>query len=109
MLSQYTRPGVAVSIAQQEAFYREPIHAQLQQFVSDRRADQAHSPSGIGMMSPANQASTDVQNVTLPPLQPPLQPPGPLIHVMASSHFDTFVSIFSTFPQANQTMAQPAL
>ena len=48
MLSQYTRPGVAISVAQQEALYREYLQAQLQQPLTDQRVEQAHSPSGSG-------------------------------------------------------------
>ena len=44
MLSQYTRPGVAISVAQQEALYREYLQAQLQQSLSDQRIEQANSP-----------------------------------------------------------------
>ena len=54
MLSQYTRPGVAVSVAQQEALYREYLQAQLQQSLSDQRVEQAHSPSS-GNLNPVNQ------------------------------------------------------
>ena len=45
MLSQYTRPGVAISVAQPEALYRECLQAQLQQSLIGQRA---HSPSGSG-------------------------------------------------------------
>ena len=55
MLSQYTRPGVAISVAQQEALYREYLQAQLQQSLVDQRA---HSPSGSGEV---NQVPVDVQ------------------------------------------------
>ena len=44
MLSQYTRPGVAISVAQQEALYREYLQAQLQLSLSDQRVERAHSP-----------------------------------------------------------------
>ena len=54
MLSQYTRPGVAISVAQQEALYREYLQAQLQQSLSDQRVEQAHSPSGSGKVNPVN-------------------------------------------------------
>ena len=37
MLSQYTRPGVAISVTRQEALYREYLQAQLQQSLSDQR------------------------------------------------------------------------
>ena len=40
MFSQYTRPGVAISVAQQEALYREYLHAQLQQSLSEQRVEQ---------------------------------------------------------------------
>ena len=50
MLSQYTRPA----IAQQEALYREYLHAPLQQYLSDQRVELAHSPSGSGVVNPVN-------------------------------------------------------
>ena len=83
MLSQYTRPGVAISVAQQAALYWKYLPAQLQQSLSDQRVEQAHSPPGSGKVNPVNQVPVDVQNVALPPLQPPMQPPGhrhPLWH-----------------------------
>ena len=75
MLSQYTRPGVAISVAQQEALYREYLQAQLQQSFSDQCVEQSQSPSGSGKLNPVNQVPVDKQNVALPPLQPPIQPP----------------------------------
>ena len=72
MLSQYTRPGVAISVAQQEALYREYLQAQLQQSLSDQRAD---SPSGSGKVKQVNQVPVDVPNVAHPPPQPPTQHP----------------------------------
>ena len=75
MRSQYTRPGVAISVAQQEALHWEYLQAQLQQSISYQRFQQAHSPSGSGKVNPVNQVSVDVQNVALPPLQPSNQPP----------------------------------
>ena len=98
MLCQYTRPGVAVSVAQQEALYREYLQAQLQQPLSDQRVEQAHSPSGSGKV---NQVSVDVQNVALPPFQPPMQPPRPPTPVIAPTN-SIFVPDFSTNPQVNQ-------
>ena len=95
MLSQYTRPGVAISVAQQEALYREYLQAQLQQSLIDQRA---HSPSGSGEV---NQVPVDVQNVALPPPQPPMQPPRPPTPVMAPTN-SIFVPNFSTNPQVNQ-------
>ena len=95
MLSQYTRPGVAISVAQQEALYREYLQAQLQQSLIDQRA---HSPSGSGEV---NQVPVDVQNVALPPPQPPMQPPRPPTPVMAPTN-SIFVPDFSTNPQVNQ-------
>ena len=95
MLSQYTRPGVAISVAQQEAWYREYLQAQLQQSLIDQRA---HSPSGSGEV---NQVPVDVQNVALPPPQPPMQPPRPPTPVMAPTN-SIFVPDFSTNPQVNQ-------
>ena len=83
ILSQYTRPGVAISVAQQEALYREYLQAQLQQPLSGQGVEQAHSPSSSGQVNSLNQVSVGVQNVALPPLQPPMQPPGhrhPLWH-----------------------------
>ena len=95
MLSQYTRPGVAISVAQQEALYREYLQAQLQQSLIDQRA---HSPSGSGEV---NQVPVDVQNVALPPPQPPMQPPRPPTPVMAPTN-SIFVPDFSANPQVNQ-------
>ena len=88
--SQYTGHGVAISIAQQNALYREYLHAQLQQPVSDRRVDQAHILSGSDMMNPLNQALAHVQNVALPPLQLPMQPPPRPTFVIASSNSNIF-------------------
>ena len=48
MLSEYTRPGVAISL------YREYLQAQLQQPLSDQRVEQAHNPSGSGKVNPVN-------------------------------------------------------
>ena len=95
MLSQYTRPGVATSVAQQEALYREYLQAQLQQSLIDQRA---HSPSGSGEV---NQVQVDVQNVALPPPQPPMQPPRPPTPVMTPTN-SIFVPNVSTNPQVNQ-------
>ena len=82
MLSQYTWPGIAISIAQQEALYRKYLHGQLQQSVGDRRVEQAYSPSDSGVVNPMKQESADEQNVTRSPLQPPMQPPRPQTFVM---------------------------
>ena len=98
MLSQYTRPGVAISIAQQEALYREYLQAQLQQPPSDQRS---HSSSGSDKVNQVNQVPVDVQNVALPPPQPPMQPPRPPTPVMATTN-PIFVPDFSTNPQVNQ-------
>ena len=98
MLSQYTRPGVAISVAQQEALYREYLQAQLQQSLSDQRA---RSPSGSGKVNQVTQVPVDVQNVALPPPQPPMQPPRPRTPVMAATN-SIFVPDFSTNPQVNQ-------
>ena len=43
VFSQYTRPGVAIPVAQQEALYREYLQAQLQQSLSEQRVEQAHN------------------------------------------------------------------
>ena len=101
MLSQYTRPGVAISVAQQEALYREYLQAQLQQSLSDQRVEQAHSPSGSGKLNPVNQVSVDIQNVALPPLQPPIQPRRPPTPIIAPTN-SIFVLEVSTNPQVNQ-------
>ena len=95
MRSQYTRPGFAISVAQQEALYREYLQAQLQQSLSDQRA---HSPSGSGKV---NQVPVDVQNVAPPPPQPPVQPLRPPTPVMAPTN-SISVPDFSTNPQINQ-------
>ena len=92
MLSQYTRPGVAISVAQQEVFYREYLQAQLQQSLSDQSIEQAHSPLGCGNVNPMNQVAVDIQNIALPPLQPPIQPPPPATETRYGSnelHFCT--------------------
>ena len=101
LLFQYTRPLVAVSVAQQEALYREYLQAQLQQSLSDQRVEQAHSPSGSGKVNPVNQVPVDVQNIAGPPLQPPMQPPRPPTPVMAPTN-SIFVPDLSTNPQVNQ-------
>ena len=101
MLSQYTRPGVAISVAQQEALYREYLQAQLQQPLTDQRVEQAHSPSGSGKVNQVYQVPVDVQNVALPPPQPPMQPPRPPTPVMAPTN-SIFVPDFSKNPQVNQ-------
>ena len=98
MLSQYTRPGVAISFAQQEALYREYLQAQLQQSLSDHRT---HSPSDSGKVNQVNQVPVDVKNVALPPPQPPMQPPRPPTPVMAPTN-SIFVPDLSTNPQVNQ-------
>ena len=101
MLSQYTRPGVAISVAQQEALYREYLQAQLQQPLSDQRVEQAYSPSGSGKVNQVNQVQIDVQNVAFPPHQPPMQSPRPPTPVMALTN-SIFVPDLSTNPQVNQ-------
>ena len=98
ILSQYTRPGIAISVAQQEALYREYLQAQLQQSLCDQRA---HSLSGSGKVNRVNQVPVDVQNVALPPPQPPMQPLRPPTPVMALTN-SIFVPDFSTNPQINQ-------
>ena len=65
MPSQYTRPGVVLSIAQQVSFYRKYVQAQLQQAVSDRKVKKAHIPSSSGLVKPVNQVVTDLKNVAL--------------------------------------------
>ena len=100
MLSQYTRPGVAISVAQQEALYREYLQAQLQQSLSDQRVERAHSPSGSGKVNQVNQVPVDVQNVALPPPLPPMQPRRPPTPVMAPTN-SMFVPDFSTNPQVD--------
>ena len=103
MLSQYKRPGVAISVAQQEALYREYLQAQLQQPFSDQRVEQAYSPSGSGKVNQVNQVQVDVQNVALPPHQPPMQPPRPPTRVMALTN-SIFVPDLATNPQVNQLL-----
>ena len=49
MLSQYTVPGVAISIAQTKALYREYLHAQMQQYGNYQGVGQANSQSGMGL------------------------------------------------------------
>ena len=98
MLSQYTRPGVAISVAQQEALYREYLQAQLQQSLSEQRVEQAHSPSGSCKLNPVNQVSVDIQNVALPPPIHPLRQPTP---VMAPTN-SNFMPEVSTNPKKKQ-------
>ena len=43
MLSQYTMAGVAISIAQQEALYREYLNAQMQQYGNGQKVDRPNS------------------------------------------------------------------
>ena len=105
MLSQYTRPGVSISVAQQEALYREYLQAQLQQSLSDQRVEQARSPSESGKVNPVNQVPVDVQIFALPPLQPPMQPPRSTTPVMAPTN-SIFVPDFSIIPQAYQFVGQ---
>ena len=100
-LFQYTRPRVAISVAQQEALYREYLQALLQQSLGDQRVEQAHSPSGSGKVNPVNQVPINVQNVALLPLQPPMQPPRPQTPVMVPTN-SFFVPDFSTNPQIKQ-------
>ena len=100
-LCQYTRPGVAISVAQQEALYREYLQAQLQQPLSDQRVQHAHSPLGNGKMNQVNQVPVDVQNVALPPPQATMQPPRPPTPVMAPTN-SIFAPYVSTNPQVNQ-------
>ena len=99
MLSQYTRPGVAISVAQQEALNREYIQAKLYQSLSDQRVE--HSPSGSGKVNPVNQVPLDVQNAALPPLQPPMQPLRPPTAVMAPTN-SIFVPDITRSPYVNQ-------
>ena len=90
MLSQYTRPGVAISVAQQEALYWEYLQAQLQQSLSDQRA---HSPSGSGKVNQVNQVPVDVQNVAPPSLNHLCNLPGhrhPLWHQRTASLYLIF-------------------
>ena len=98
MLSQYTRPRVAISVAQQEALYREYLQAQLQQSLSDKRT---HSPSDSGKVNQVNQVPVNVKNVALPPHQPPMQTPGPPTPVMAPTN-SIIVPDLSTNPQVNK-------
>ena len=100
ILSQYTRPGVAISVAQQKTLYREFLQAQLQQSLSDQRVERAHSPSGGVKVNQVNQVPVDVQNVTLPPPQPPMQPRRTPTSVTAQKSI--FVPDFSTNPHVNQ-------
>ena len=47
MISKYTVPGVAISIAQTKALYREHLHAQTQQYGNYQEVGQANSQSGM--------------------------------------------------------------
>ena len=77
MRSQYTRPGVAISVAQQEALYREYLKAQQQQSLSYQKVEQAHSLSGGIRVNPVNQVPVDAKKTALPPLQPPMHATSP--------------------------------
>ena len=101
MFSQYTRPRVAISVAQQEALYREYLQSQLQQPLRDQRVEQARSPSGSGKVNPVHQVPVDVQNAALPPLQPPMQHHRPPTPVLAPTN-SIIVPDFSRKPQVNQ-------
>ena len=104
MFSQYTRPGVAISVAHPEALYWEHLRAHLQQSLSYQRVEPANSASGSGKVNPVNQVSVDVQNVELPPLQPPMHPPWSPTPVMAPPN-SIFAPDFPTTPQVNQFLA----
>ena len=67
VLSQYTMPGVAISIAQQEALYREYINAQMQQYRN----------------GPGKQGQITLQNFAPPSVLPPMQSPRPPTLVLA--------------------------
>ena len=108
MLSQYTRPGFAISVAQQEALYRKYLQAQLQQSVSDQRFERAHSPSGSGKVNQVNQVPVEAKNVALPPPQPPMQPPRPTTPIMAPTN-SIFVPDFSTKPTGKSILGSEEL
>ena len=105
MLSQYTRPGVAISFAQQEALYREYLQAQLQKSPSDQRA---HSPSGSGKVNQVNQVPIDAQNFALSPPQPPMQPPRPPTPVVAPTN-SIFVPDFFNKPTCKSILGSKKL
>ena len=95
MLSQYTVPGVAISIAQQQALYGEYFHAQMQQYGNDQGVGQANSQSSSGVENPGNQSQTPVQNVAPPSLLQLMHSPRPLNPVLAPTN-SIFVPDFST-------------
>ena len=103
MLSQYTRPGVAISFAQQEAMYREYLQAQLQQFLSDQGLKQVRSPSDNVVVNPVSQVTVNIQNVALPPLQPPRQRPRSPTPVMPSLNSNTFYIICQQTHRQNKS------
>ena len=109
MLSLYTGPGVTISVAQQDALYRECLQTQRKQALSDPRLEQTHSSSGSGVVILVNQASTSVQNVTLPRLQLLMQPPRSPTPVMPLLNSNTFVPNFLANPQANKNRDQPTV
>ena len=92
MLYWYTLPGIAISIAQREALYREYLHAQMKQCGNGQRVDQADSQSGNVAENPGNQGQTAVQNFAPPSLLPPMQSHRPPIPVLAPSISNIFVS-----------------
>ena len=54
-------PGVANSIAQQEALYREYLNAQMQQNGNGQKVNQANSRTGCGVENQGNQCHTALQ------------------------------------------------
>ena len=100
MLSQYTMPGVAISIAQQEALYREYLNAQMQQNGNGRKVNQANSRTGCGVENQGNQCHTAVQNFFAPPsLLPHMQSTRPPTPVLVPTGSNIFVPDPSTNPQ----------
>ena len=98
----YTMPGVAISVARQEALYREYLHAQIQQYGSGQGVDQANSQSSCGVEILGNQGQTTVQNFAPPSLLPPMQSPRPPTPMLAPTKSSIFKPDPSTILLVNQ-------
>ena len=108
MPSQYTRPGVVISIAQQVSFYRKYVQAQLQQAVSDRNVKKAHSPSSSGLVKPVDQVVTDVKNVALSLFRAAYATSPATVTSYGTIEVQQFCTWFFIKNTGNQSMDQPA-
>ena len=87
MLSPYTVPGVSNSIAQHEEFYREYLHAEMQQYGNDQGVGQPNSQLGSGVENPVNQGQVAVRCFAPISILPPMHSPRPPTPVMAPTNF----------------------